>query len=107
MSWADAYELAAERAAKRRLDGALGDAPAGLDNDTWFRLCQAIDASGWVSGRMLAPRDIREIAHAAVAVLCPPPPPDKGTPRPNATRPGQVIPVPENQGDATDAVARP
>lgn len=89
MGWVDAYELAAERAAQRRLDGTLGAAPAGIDSDTWFQLCQAIDASGWVSGRMLAPRDIREIAHAAVAVLCPPTSPTDGTPQPIATRPGQ------------------
>ncbi|WP_378735347.1 hypothetical protein [Nocardia brasiliensis] len=105
MSWVEVYEQAAERAQQRRLDGALGDPPPGIDPETWHRLCEAIDASGWVSGRMLAPRAIREIAHAAVVVLCPPPS-DTRTPRPNATRSGLVIPVPENQGDATDAVAR-
>ena len=89
MSWVEVHEQAAERAQQRRLDDALGDPPPGLDPDEWHRLCEAIDASGWVSGRMLAPRAIREIAHAAVAVLRPPTSPTDGTPRPIATRPGQ------------------
>lgn len=73
MSWVEVYEQAAERARERRLDGVLDDPPPGIDPDTWHRLCEAIDASGWLTGRAhLGPRDIRDIARAAVAVLCPP-----------------------------------
>ncbi|WP_280452282.1 hypothetical protein [Nocardia cyriacigeorgica] len=96
MSWVEVYEQAAERAQTRRLVGALDDPPPGIDADTWHRLCEAIDASGWLSGRSLAPRDIREIAHAAVVVLCPPTSENRA-PRPNATRPGLLIPHAENQ----------
>ncbi|RJO74135.1 hypothetical protein D5S18_18455 [Nocardia panacis] len=67
MGWVEVYEQAAERAHSLRVDGA-----PGVNADIWHRLYEAIDASGWVSGRSLAPRHIREIAHAAVAVLCPP-----------------------------------
>lgn len=75
MNWLEACEQAAERAHTRRVEDAIGDPAPGIDPELWQRLCQAIDASVWLTGRLLAPRDIRDIAHAAAAVLRPPTPP--------------------------------